>query len=84
MHGGTLTLNGHTYNFSTKTGKVAFAQCGHSHYDSVVTYKNIPTILTVNATSTPRFDLCYVNYITSKYKMIRVGDGSDRTVNIVS
>ena len=80
----TLTLNGETYDFSGTSGKVAFAQCGHSHYDSVVTYKDIPTVLTINATKNSNFDLCYVDYVAGKYKMARVGSGSDREVNIIT
>ena len=86
----SVTVNGITYDFSDTTGKIAFAQCGHGHYDSIVTYKNIPVVITTRANTGSStadksvFDLCYVDYTHGKYKMIRCGsDGTDREVNIV-
>ena len=80
----TLTLNGESYNFTGTSGKIAFAQCGHSHFDSIVTYKGIPTVITTNTTWLSNFDLCVVDYTNEKYKMFRIGDGDDREVNIIT
>ena len=79
----TITLNGETYNFTGKTGKVSYMICGHSHYDKVTTYNNIPVIMTVNAGYNPNFDLLYVDYDNALLSAVRVGSGSNRSMSII-
>lgn len=79
----SITLNGIAYDFSKTSGKIAFTIAGHSHFDYLVVYKDIPICITTLATYTPTFDLCCIDYANAKLKMVRIGSGSNRELDIV-
>ena len=78
------TINDKIYDFTNCHGKVEFLICGHSHYDAEFKYNNIPIIITTNAgyDQNATFDLCYVDYDEKKIKLIRIGQGDDRDIDI--
>lgn len=79
---GSVTLNGITYNFSAvSTGKVHCILCGHTHYDYMTTLNDIPVYCIKNA-GNGDFDLVLLDYGANKLKSIRVGTGSDRTMDL--
>lgn len=82
----SITVNGNSYNFAGKTGKVEFGLFGHSHADGEYTHNGIPCIMTTNVRHDesvgPSFDLVFVNYDDDEINLIRVGSGSNRTVSI--
>ena len=90
----TITFNSVTYDYSSATGFVEFAFAGHTHRDITVRYTassaDIPIIITEDVgkqNSYPNdatFDLVFVDYDNRKIKCIRVGDGSDREVDLAS
>ena len=75
---------GRTYDFTGTTGKIYFVCVGHSHSDFTATIGGVPCIGTINmqAGNIPTFDLVYVDYDNRKYKTIRIGTGSNRTIDI--
>lgn len=79
----TLSLNNKTYDFSNCTGKIIICQVGHSHADFETTLGNIPVVGTINFTNQdiPSFDLVYIDYEEKKYNTIRIGTGSNRTID---
>jgi hypothetical protein len=78
----SITMNGHTYNFSEKTGKVRCAVCGHTHYDYITTLNSIP-VYCITTAMDGTFDLVLLDYGTSKLKTVRVGNGSNREINLI-
>lgn len=81
----SVTLNGITYNFAGCSGKIACAIAGHSHLDALVTDGvSIPVWLTTNMQdgNTPTFDLLLIDYGANVLKGVRVGTGSNRTMNL--
>ena len=79
----TISVNGVSYNFGNCSGKVALMIGGHLHSDLDGETNDIPWIITTNTTYTPRFDLCVIDYDDAKFRTYRVGDGSNREINIV-
>ena len=88
----SVTVGDDTYDFSNVTGKIAFYLCGHSHYDAIGTYQDIPVMVTTNAfplifnpsaTDKVAFDLLTVDYDNAKMYATRVGLGSDRQMRIL-
>lgn len=79
----TVEVNGHSYDFSSTTGKLSFLLCGHCHYDANVVYNGIPIIITKNTDRTADFDLCLVDHTNGKLKMVRVGNGDNREISII-
>lgn len=79
----SITLNGITYDFTGKTGKVAYLISGHTHYDADMVQNGIPCIVTTTASYAPNFDLCYADYTNGKFKTVRVGSGENRTIDII-
>ena len=80
-----VTLNGITYNFSGATGKIACVIAGHSHTDAIITTGvSVPVWLTTNMMdgNMPTFDLCLIDYTANEMRSIRVGTGSDRTMQL--
>ena len=80
-----VTLNGITYDFSSATGKIACVIAGHSHTDAIITTGvSVPVWLTTNMMdgNTPTFDLCFIDYTANEMRSIRVGTGSDRTMQL--
>ena len=83
----TINVNGTVYDFSGATGKVELCIGGHSHDDYNGSINGIPYFLTTNVRhgggSTPSFDLVMIDYDDSEVKLIRVGNGSNRTISLV-
>lgn len=81
---GTYTYNGLTYDFSLKTGKVEYFIAGHTHADMLFSLEGIPVILvdTMQKGSYPISDLVYVDYDERKVYLKRIGDGTDRVVDL--
>ena len=82
---GTYTYNGVTYDFSGKTGRVEYFIAGHTHADKTFTLEGIPVILvdSMQKGSYPTSDLIYVNYDERKVYLKRIGDGTDRVVDLI-
>ena len=82
----SITVNGTTYDYSSRTGKVEFCIGGHTHADATGTLYGIPFVLTLNVRNNvslgASFDLVFVDYDSNKIELVRVGAGEDRTVNL--
>ena len=81
----SVTLNGITYDFSGRTGKIACVIAGHSHFDAIVTEGvSVPVWLTTNMMdgSIPTFDLCIIDYTAGKMKSVRIGTGENREMTL--
>lgn len=80
----SITLNDETYNFSSATGTVEFIIAGHTHWDKITTLENIPVLITQEAFagSTSTFDLVFADYTNRVVKTVRIGEGSNRTMNL--
>ena len=80
----SITLNGQTYNFSGKTGKVWAIMCGHTHYDMTGTLEGVPVISVINAINNGvvSYDLGYFDFDNSVLKTFRIGNGSNRVINL--
>ena len=79
-----ITVNGEEYDFADAVGHIEFILAGHSHRDAVLDTFCVPVIITINVRSgenAPSFDLCLIDYDNRQFKMVRIGDGEDRTVN---
>ena len=95
----TITLNGHTYDFSDCTGRVEAYIVGHNHADIIDTVYDIPIIVTTNLEGgfygdrinyenhnyalIPTFDACLADYDNHTINMIRVGAGVNRMVHTI-
>ena len=87
--------DGETFDFSSRTGKVAFVIAGHEHGDATGTVNGIPYIMTVNTTgySETNFsnlplplDLIKVDWDTAKltaYRAARGAAGTTRELTII-
>lgn len=78
-----------TYDYSECQGKVRFMLAGHTHADFVTVMENtddIPVIATVNMAKgdNVNLDLVNVNYAEGKIKLIRVGNGQNREVDLAA
>ena len=73
-----------TYDFSNAVGKIDYVINGHSHNDFVTTLGGVPCITTTNMTSgdTPTFDIVLVDYDKLIINLVRIGSGTNRTVNL--
>ena len=84
----TITVNGTNYDFTSSTGKVEFCIAGHTHQDMNGIMYGIPWVVSLNVrhneTVGASFDLCLADYEKRLLKMIRVGDGDNRTVSLVT
>lgn len=80
----SVTLNGETYDFSSKTGKVWAVMCGHTHADMNGTLGGVPVVSVINAydEGVVSYDLGYFDFDNSKLKLFRIGSGSNRTFNL--
>lgn len=83
-HTKTESINGTYYDFTGTTGHIDYVMSGHTHSDNVTTIGGVPLIVTTNFTNnnTPTFDLVIVDYDNNVLKTVRVGNGSNRTVDI--
>lgn len=89
----SITKNGITYDFSGCTGRVALYICGHTHFDFVDAYDELPVVCITDLEGghfvggsliyelIPTFDCCLVDYDNDKFKTVRVGAGVSRIVN---
>ena len=78
----SITLNGNTYDFSGKTGKIKCALCGHTHYDYITTLNSIP-VYCITTAMDGTFDLVLLDYGANKLRSVRVGSGNNREMNII-
>lgn len=90
---GNVTIDGveHIFTGVTGNGRVRCFVGGHTHYDYVNTTEPIPIFITTNAIATaslssenpsPRFDMILIDFTEGKLHAVRVGDGSDRTIDL--
>lgn len=80
-----LNVEDKEYDFSNAQGKIHFILSGHEHKDAIdYVGSNIPVIRTVNYVRDGQynFDICILDYTTGYLSMIRVGNGTNRTVKI--
>lgn len=89
----SITKNGITYDFSGCTGRVVLYLCGHTHFDFVDAFDELPVVCITNLEGghfvgesvmydlIPTFDCSLVDYDNDKYKTLRVGAGVSRIVN---
>ena len=82
----SITIDGTVYNFSSCTGEIDFILCGHVHNDFDTTLGGVPCVSIINTgaagTGTASFDMCLADFDNNVLKMIRVGQGNDRTFSI--
>lgn len=80
----SITVDNVSYDFSNAVGKVRFVMSGHTHLDLLHTINDIPIIATTQLKdgATPTFDLCLADYDNNVLKLVRVGTGEDREINI--
>lgn len=80
----SVTLNGVTYNFTGKTGKVRAVMCGHTHADMQGVLGGVPVVSVTKAydDGVVSYDLGYFDFDNSVLKLFRIGSGSNRTINI--
>ena len=78
----SITLNGQTYKFSDATGKVHCVLCGHTHADAITTLNSIPVFCITTAMNDGSFDMVLIDYGKNELQSIRVGTGSNRTMNL--
>ena len=82
-----ISLNGNTYDYSSRTGHIHFILAGHEHIDNlsfVGKDGNLPVVLTCNYTngSYNSFDIGILDYNDNVLEMIRVGKGDGRRVKL--
>ena len=80
----SVTLNGETYDFTGKTGKIWAIMCGHTHADMNGTLGGVPVVSVINAVheGVVSYDLGYFDFDNEKLKLFRIGSGSNRTINL--
>jgi hypothetical protein len=82
----SVTIAGTTYDFSAVThGTIRFAIVGHSHFDFDVVDNGIPVIGTLNVQKngeSPSFDMVLADFSNDVVNLVRVGQGSDRTIQM--
>lgn len=76
-----ITKYGVEYDFTNVLGKIRFIIAGHSHADAVQYFSGLPVVITTRFAGNT-FDLAFVDYNTNKLKLVRVGTGSDRTLDL--
>lgn len=82
---GSVTINGKSYDFSGKNGRVEFVLCGHLHIDRNGTAAGIPVVASLNATETTGygFELVLADYDKRSLTEVRVGGrGSSRVFSL--
>lgn len=79
-----ITLNDKTYDFSGATGKFRFVIAGHTHKDAVNVVNGIPVVTTKNLQAADEYclDLMLADYAAKTLRIVRVGDGENRTVEM--
>ena len=79
---GIILYPGSGYNFANAQGKIEYSLVGHSHADFNVTLGGVPLIASINFSNDYSFDLVNVNYTEKKVNLVRVGTGSNRTIDL--
>lgn len=84
----TITKHNHDYDYSSATGKIEFCIGGHKHTDENALINGIPCVMTTNVRANESkgatFDLCVADYDNGLLKMIRIGDGDNRTIGLAT
>lgn len=86
---GTITVDSEVFDFTNATGKISFCIAGHYHGDASGTLYDIPYVITKDGTAMDTtdklctFDMCIADWEQKKLYTMRVGDGTDRTINIL-
>ena len=82
----SVEILGSVYDFTGTNKTVEFIMAGHTHSDTVdYSDSGIPIITTKNCcpdTGYADFDLGYADFDNKKLYLTRIGNGSDRTINI--
>lgn len=79
----SVTINSVTYDFTEPyAGKVRFAMCGHVHADHVDIVNGIPLVAVTQMRDSglPSFDLCLADYDNNTLNLVRVGNGTSRSI----
>lgn len=76
----TIVINGVTYDFDKAVGKIEFLFAGHSHADLTGTLHDIPYFITTMSAS--GYDLVLVDYTARNINLVRIGNGTDRVINL--
>lgn len=82
----TITVNGTTYDYSSSTGKISFFVSGHTHTDKTGTINDIPYIITKSfgyQNTLYAYDALIADWDAKKLYAVRIGDGDDRTIDIL-
>lgn len=82
----TIEVNGKSYDYANATGKMGFVLAGHKHVDVTYVYNNIPVIMSTNLRATddrPTFDLVLIDWDAMLIHLVRVGDGENRSINLI-
>ena len=71
-------------DFRDSEGVVHFILCGHNHVDFEYLDSDVPCIgiTQLETNNCPSYDLCLIDYDNGVMRMIRVGSGTDRLVQI--
>jgi 3',5'-cyclic AMP phosphodiesterase CpdA len=77
----SYTVDGTTYKFNGKTGKVHIVFAGHWHQDNNYIYNNIP-IYIIDDARTGNFDIITLDYKSNVLNSTRIGTGNNRTVTL--
>lgn len=84
----SIVLNGKTYDFTSSEGKIHVVICGHTHYDYMGQINGVPTFCTTQFlagyTGAETFDMIVLDYANNKLRSVRVGNGSNRELDIVA
>lgn len=82
----SVEILGSVYDFTGTTKTVEFIMAGHTHSDAVdYSAGGIPIITTKNCcpeAENADFDLGFADFDNKKLYLTRIGNGSDRTINI--
>lgn len=81
----SITLNNSLYDFTNTTGHIDYVMCGHIHGDKSDNVNNVLCIATTTFgynQNQPTFDMVINDYDNNIVKLIRYGNGSNRTFNI--
>lgn len=80
-----VNIDGKEYDFSKSCGKIHLILSGHNHEDYNEIVQSIPVVGTCNymKNNTPNFDLCLINYDEGFFEMFRIGNGTNRKINLL-
>lgn len=82
----SVTISGHSYDFTGCTGKMELWQAGHLHADTNGTLGGVPYVVTATrgySSDEPILDLVLIDYVGRKVHLVRAGTlGESRTINL--